>query len=203
MRRLAIMLAMLLAAGGAAAEKSASDLLFATPHLAQVAPGEQVRYSHRRVSDPALNIGPDIDEAIALRVAEGQGGREVTVTLDADGSPRDLDPFRSVPGNPLLMVFLEDTVRAVNRATGGSPFYLRNRMRDALRDQLTEAPSGDGGTVLTMQPFGHDANRAKLGAFADMRVRFEVAPDAPGMLVAMSAEAGTAYSEEIRLVPSR
>lgn len=193
MRRTLVSLCLALAAHAAAAA-GPSDLLFATPHLEGVAPGAVLRYDHRRHSDPALGVGPDLDQAIAVTM--GQGGA-ASFTLDADGAPRSFDVDSKVPGNPLLMVFLENALRSVAAATGGSPFYLRNRMREALADGLAEEQG-----QLVMRPFVDDANRARLGAFADMALRFELSPATPGMVVAMRAEAGPAdapvYAEEIR-----
>lgn len=187
-------LAVALAATAPAAEPM--DLLFNTPHLRDVAPQSRLRYEHVRASDPALGLGEDFTHAIVLSI--GEGAQPESFTIDAEGpAPRTYDVNPGVPGNPLLMVFLENAVRSVATATGGSEFYLRNRMREGLRDGLREE---DG--ALTMRPFAQDANRARMGALADMAIRFEVRPEAPGMLVAMTAEAGPEgapiYREEIR-----
>jgi hypothetical protein len=198
MRRTLAALCLALAAHAAAAE-GPSDLLFATPHLAGVAPGAVLRYDHVRHSDPAIGIGPDLDQAIALTMGDAGAA---SFTLDADGAPRSFDVDSKVPGNPLLMVFLENALRSVASATGGSPFYLRNRMREALAGGLTE----DGDRIV-MKPFENDANRARLGAFADMALSFELSQATPGMIVAMRAEAGPAdapiYAEEIRYEAAR
>ncbi|PIP97003.1 MAG: hypothetical protein COW75_09155 [Rhodobacterales bacterium CG18_big_fil_WC_8_21_14_2_50_71_9] len=87
--------------------------------------------------------------------------------------------------------------------TGGSAFYLRNRIRFALRDGIV---AGDDG-ALTIHPFENDPNRAKMAAFGDLEMRFEVSEDRPGMIVALRARAGDAarpaYLEEIRLENAR
>jgi hypothetical protein len=193
MRRTIVALCAALAFGAAHAEPA--DMLFNTPHLAGVSAGSALVYDHVRHSDPALGIGPDFDQAIAVRMGEGAAE---SFTLNAEGTtPRTFDVNDGVPGNPLLMVFLENALRSVSQATGGSPFYLRNRMREALAGSLVEE---DG--ALTMQPFLNDENREKLGVFADMALRFEVSETTPGMLVSMVAQAGPAeapvYKEEIR-----
>ncbi|PKP65748.1 MAG: hypothetical protein CVT86_03145 [Alphaproteobacteria bacterium HGW-Alphaproteobacteria-8] len=172
------------------------DLLFETKHMAGVSAGETLRYHHVRTADPALGLGPDFAQVIALEMGQGQAAR---FTLDAEGAGRVYPVAEGVPGNPLLMVFLENTLRTVAKATGGSAFYLRNRIRFALRDALTEEADG----ALTIRPFLNDANRAKMGPFGDLEMRIEVSEAQPGMLVAMRARAGDAakpaYLEEIRL----
>jgi hypothetical protein len=199
MRRHLVALALALAAAQSAAA-GPSDLLFNTPHMQSVEPGATLRYGHMRRSEPRLGIGPDFDQTIALAMGQAQAE---SFTLDADGAPRTFGVNDGVPGNPLLMVFLENALRSVATATGGSPFYLRNRMREALADGLTVEPDG----ALAMRPFVADANRDKLGAFADMSLRFTLSEQSPGMFVAMRAEAGPAdapvYAEEIRFDAAR
>lgn len=181
-----------LLAGAGAAAAGPVELLFQTAHLASVAPGATLRYAHTRASDSKLAIGPDLSEVIAVEVGEGRATRFV---LDADGAPRPYQVDKGVPGNPMLAVMLENVLRATAKATGGSPFYLRNRIRDAMGARLAEAEAG----VFTVRPFASDAQAARMGPFAEMELRFEVRAEAPGMLVSLSAVAGEAYSEEIRL----
>ncbi|MEM6422224.1 MAG: hypothetical protein AAF698_06515 [Pseudomonadota bacterium] len=193
------------------------DLLFKTEHMEGLPPGAALSYAHNRTALPALQLGPDFEQRIALEtVQEGDGApASVKVTMDADGAPRQLEQFRGVPGNPILMVFLETTVSAISRATGGSPFYLRNRMREALRDRLSSMPMIlQVGTarlparVLEVAPFVEDENATRLGAFAGLSLRFVVAEQAPGMILSMRAstpeeqDGAAAYSEEIALVPN-
>ncbi|MEM7526839.1 MAG: hypothetical protein AAF416_04075 [Pseudomonadota bacterium] len=172
------------------------DLLFATPHLEPLPPGATLTYGHLREAAEETGLSPGFAQRISL-VAGTEEAPGVNVTMDVDGSPRQLDEFRGVPGNPLLMVFLESTVRAVNQATGGSPFYIRNRIREALRERLTSQPMilSQGNLrlparALTASPFEGDKHAAQLGAFAALELRFLFSEQAPGMLIAMIAEAG-------------
>jgi hypothetical protein len=197
---LGLALALGLAAGPAPAA-SPTQLLFDTPHFAAAVPGEALRYQRRRVSDPAFGLGPDLAEAVTVTPLAG-GATEVTLTPEG-GRTRTLAPFEGVPGNPLLMLFLENTVRAVAQATGGSPFYLRNRMKAALRDGLSESEGEGGLTVLTAQPFAADPNAARMGPFGGLTLRFELAAAEPGAFRLLRAEAarpdGTAaFLEEVR-----
>ncbi|MGF1551436.1 MAG: hypothetical protein ACFBWO_02900 [Paracoccaceae bacterium] len=227
MRRLfrATLLAAAFTAGAAvagAAPDRPLDWLFSTPHLEGLGAGVTLHYAHSREAAPATRLGSDFTHRVELSTGEaGQDGAvPVFVTMDADGRARRLDTFRGVPGNPMLMVFLEAVVDAVSRATGGSPFYLRNRMREALRDDLASQPMilqvGSArlpARALSVRPFEGDKNAAALGPFEAMSLRFVVAEEAPGMLVAMTAateatlgegdEARPVYIEEIRLDPTR
>jgi hypothetical protein len=193
---LALLLGLAAAAPAPAAPGTPLGLLFETPHLETLPPGATLDYAHVRAADEGLRVGPDFEQTIRL-VAASEGKPGVEVTMDAEGQPRRLETFRGVPGNPLLMVFLESTVRAVNAATGGSPFYLRNRIKEALRDRLVSRPMilarGNArlpARELSVRPFEGDENADRLGAFADLELRFVVAEEAPGMLIAMIAETG-------------
>lgn len=210
------MIAAALVAGWAAAAAAAPmDLLFSTEHMRALRPGAELTYGHARHASEAQaeKIGPDLDQKIRLTTGEpaaGATGMAVSVVMDAEGNPRELDTFRGVPGNPILMVFLETTVRAVNRATGGSPFYIRNRIKEGLREDLVSTPvvlSAEGARLaareLRVRPFVDDENAEKLGPFRDLELTFVVAEDVPGMFLSLTAAAGAgeaaAYAEEFRL----
>lgn len=206
--RIAAALCLLLAAGAVAASPE-TDLLFSTPHLQAQPDGATLVYLRERrlaldAGAPAEGQEPpaDVSERIAMTIgAEADGQRPVEVVVDPDGARRGYDTFRGVPGNPMLMVFLEGVAGSVARATGGSPFYIRNRIREALADRIARADDGDA-ALLTIRPFAADPNRARLGPFAGLAMTFRVDRGAPGMLARMTADAGAAYHEEISLVPS-
>ncbi len=181
------------------------ERLFSTPHVAALAEGEVLSYSHSRAH--AGEAGAAYS-AILLRREPAQG--RVVITLKEDGRPDQTVPFRGMSGNPILMLFLEQLVNEISEATGGSPFYLRNRFKDAMRDRMSEvAGTTDlGGSdvpshVITFQPFAGDANAGRLGHFSDLEIRVVLAEDAPGMFVSLTAatpgEPDPAFFEEIRL----
>ncbi|MBP1807428.1 hypothetical protein [Rubellimicrobium aerolatum] len=120
----------------------------------------------------------------------------------ADGA-EPLGRFDAGVGNPVAMVFLERTVRTISEATGGSPFYIRNRIRDALAGEVAVAAvtvPWDGGTVeateVALSPFATDAHRADLGRFADLEIRVVVSESVPGWYHSIRAEAPAGASAE-------
>jgi hypothetical protein len=195
-----------------AAEAAPLDRLFSTPHLATLTADRPITYRHVRTHLPDA-AGTPLDEVITLE--RGADGAGVVVTMDAGGTPRP-SAFRGMTGNPILMVFLESVVKEVSEATGGSPFYLRNRIKDALRDSLAEetvSAEFAGAPVeahrIALRPFEGDAHAAELGTFADLELAFVLADAAPGSFLSLLATAGAnpgeapAYSEEIRLDETR
>lgn len=183
----------------------ASDLLFATGHLASVPDGKGISYQHLRQAGNNPAVGPDMEQAILLEA--GPGTAEFTIIMDAEGARTQLDPFRGGRNNPIMLVFLESVVRTVSRATGGSPFYIRRRVQDAFREG-TPVTDGSTGEAFTYHPFQNDPNSAALGPFKDLEIRFVLSDTAPGMFVSQVAEARdaagtTVYREEINLDQDR
>lgn len=119
---------------------------------------------------------------------DGAGGRTLRLVRVSGGEPTPVGSFPTGVANPLLLYFLETTVRATAEATGGSPYYIRNRIREALvASDLGEAPAA-GPHSVTLAPFAGDPNRAKLGAFADLTLRIAFDPAEPGRILELSAD---------------
>jgi hypothetical protein len=198
----------ILALSAAGAAGAPLDRLFSTPHLATLTAEQPIAYRHVRTGAPE-GAGENLDEVITLE--RGTDGAHVVVTMDAEGQPRP-STFRGMTGNPILMVFLESVVRTVSDATGGSPFYLRNRIKEAMRDRMGEetVTAELGGAPVEahevrLRPFEGDAHARELGVFADLELAFVLAEAAPGSFLSLAATAGEApaYSEEIRLDGTR
>jgi hypothetical protein len=88
-----------------------------------------------------------------------------------DTRTRQIGPFPISGGDPVLTFFLEQTTRDMARLTGGSPFYIRNRIKDALFQggQITRA--GDQ-SVASFAPFAQDPNAARMGGFQTLTLTF-------------------------------
>ena len=196
--------------GSPAAAQSPVAWLFETPHLKGLEAGDGVTYSYQMQAPDLANGEIKTEtEKLLLTVVERHDERPPSVSIieDPGGRENTLETFQGVPGNPMLMVFLERVVGSLHRTTGGSPFYLRNRMKDAFRVlKQRPDPTGGGDIILTAQPFQTDRNRARLGPFGNMELTFRLNPAKPGMFIELSAIAGDdqalKLSEEIRLDPS-
>ncbi|MEO1138383.1 MAG: hypothetical protein AAFW87_02905 [Pseudomonadota bacterium] len=109
---------------------------------------------------------------------------------------RSLGQFPATVGNPIVMYFIETTLRDVAQEAGGSPFYIRNRIKDSL---VQEAPI-TAATVMyqgqevaakqvTLSPFENDKNREKMGGYADLALTFTMSDEVPGWYVSLEAHA--------------
>lgn len=213
---LALPLALALAVPGPAGQ--AGDLLFDADALAPLATGTVLEYSHARDGTAGEALSPLADGRVEIVLAEAEDSpdRSARVTLTEGERARQLTPFPGRGANPVLMTFLETSVRRMATITGGSPFYIRNRFKAALFDGGESRPvtlSFDGqdiaATELVFHPFEGDPNSARMGDFAGLELRFVVSEEVPGGLLLLSAatpatgDDTAAYRETITLEAAR
>lgn len=198
--------ALALAMIGPAMAGPASERLFSRAALEQVAENQQVVYAHVRSGTSQDDLQPIVNGEIRIQVqASDTGEPEAAVTMGEAGKLRPVSAWPVSSGNPIVPIFLESTLRTMSRVTGGSTFYIRNRIKEALSigGTIETVEMQVAGQTVTAQeivfrPFAKDKNRARMGAFADMKLVFVVSDDLPGDIVTFRAETdGAAYSEEI------
>lgn len=124
---------------------------------------------------------------------------ELRLTEATDTRSRDIGPFPVSGGDAALTFFLENTARDMAALTGGSPFYIRNRMKDALRSGGTVEHRQDG-TITTFHPFANDPNAARMQGFATLELRFTFdQPTAPIRQMLAQTSAAPLYHHEMTL----
>ena len=72
--------------------------------------------------------------------------------------------------------------------TGGSPFYIRNRLKEALF-RGGEVAIQDGRRIARFQPFADDPRRDRMYGFDSLTLRFAL-DDPSGPIRQMLAETG-------------
>ncbi len=136
----------------------------------------------RDSGDIALTFANDASEMAHLEFRQDQKHRAMGV-------------FPAGVGNPMIMVFYESTVRDMAESAGGSPFYIRNRVKDALI-QPAEVETGeamlDGEPVpvrtIRLRPFAEDPNRDRMQGFGDLVLSVTVSEEVPGWYLRLVAE---------------
>lgn len=124
-----------------------------------------------------------------------------------DTRQRKLGEFPTSVGNPMVMYFAETVIRDMASTAGGSPFYIRNRVKASL---LQQVPINDieidfGGKKIAakeviLEPFKDDPNRDRMKGFEDLALTITVSEDVPGWYYSMKAEtANKVYSSNIKL----
>ncbi|WP_425101096.1 hypothetical protein [Tropicibacter sp. S64] len=121
-----------------------------------------------------------------------------------DGKHRGLGQFPASVGNPMIMYFYETVIRDMAETAGGSPFYIRNRVKEALvqPSEVVEGEADVGGQVvptrtIVMRPFEGDPNVHKMQGFGALEMTVVMSEAVPGWYVSLSAEAGDVYSSRM------
>jgi len=182
-----------------------SDLLMA-PQLFETAPaGSVVAYAEdRAVPEVEGMTVTDLPKGeIRLEVVAAGDGREMRLVREVEGTATPVGTFPTGGANPLLLYFLETTVRVMAEATGGSPYYIRNRIREALAASDLGA-TVEGAREVTLTPFASDPNRERMEGFGDLALRLRFDPEAPARILELSADTaggGDGYHEKMVLIP--
>ncbi len=178
-----------------------SDLLMTPGVFADAPAGTAVAYSEDLDVPEGGTLRDVAGGEVRVEVRLDGDSRELLLVRDEDGGQRPLGTFSTGLANPVLLYFLETTVRAMAEATGGSPFYIRNR----IREDLGAAGLGPDAAPreVTLTPFADDPNRDRMGGFADLTLRLRFDPDQPDRILELSADsAGGAegYHETLVLI---
>lgn len=185
-----------LPAGAATTEATQTyDLLFKEGTLDDVRRDEVLHYT-RTVTNAAKPEAAERDTGeIALSFTEGEA---VLANLQflQDGKHRNLGSFPASVGNPMIMYFYESVIRDMAETAGGSPFYIRNRVKEALvrPADIEEGEARIGGEMrpvrtVTLRPFSDDPNRDRMQGFGDLEMRVTMSEAVPGWYVSLVAEA--------------
>ena len=181
------------------------DMLFRNGTLDGVDRGAELVYA-RTVTNTLKPEAADRDTGdVALSFREGEATMAL-LEFRQNGKYRRLGAFPASVGNPMIMYFYETVVRDMAEAAGGSPFYIRNRVKDSLI-QPSDIVKGEavvgGRTVETrtirIYPFAEDPNRDRMKGFGDLELRVTMSEDVPGWYMSLVAEAsgGSVYRSEL------
>lgn len=201
MKTRAIALALLLGlAPLSAAAAEAGDAVFAERGPWDL--GDRVLEWRMTVTGPAAEgFRPTEDGRITLSQDIDPSDQQPILELTQKAGPvdRTIGPFPISSGDPVLTFFLEQTTRDMAALTGGSPFYIRNRMKEALF-QGGEVTRSDGQVTARFQPFAQDANAARMNGFQTLTLTFVMAdPAQPIREMRAETEAAPGYRSQLVL----
>jgi len=187
------------------------DLLFRNGTLDEISKKDALVYS-RGVTNalkPDTETRDSGEISLSFRTTE-QNAVMAQLKLSQGDKSRSLGVFPASVGNPMIMYFYETVVRDMAEAAGGSPYYIRNRVKDSLiqpSDIQTGSVVLDGKTVETqivrLYPFATDPNKERMKGFGDLELTVTMSEDVPGWyisLVASAAREGAdpVYNSELR-----
>jgi hypothetical protein len=187
--------------GPALPSPDSSSLLFETPALVEVPTGTTLVYRLERTvaaaaagnPAPAPGLSPSVSTVeLSLHPDATSSGREAKIEIVTGERRQAAGSFPSLVGNPVLLVVLERDVAEMSRTLHGSPYYIRNRIREALGEATLAEPARftfggrevEGWRVV-VTPFAQDRNRDKLREYAAKRYEFTLSGAVPGGLYEM------------------
>lgn len=207
-------LAALLVAGAPAhAGPATADLVFNASHFAKIADGRTVTYNFVRTANGGANdkLEPSFEDKVSILVGPQGNANSVRVDLFSGKRAQQFENL-SKTGNPVIVAVLEQDVKEMNKALGGSPFYFRNRLRQALTEDTSSQPTRiefggktHDGWKVTLKPFANDPQNAyRLKEYAQRSYELTFSDDVPGGLYALKtvtpkADGGNLLVEELTL----
>lgn len=201
------------AAGDGTELSEANVLLFDTPHLRGM---EQSATLHYRLESSRPEEGEAFTGEIVLHVRPNPGESSWHVDFDYLSGQRErpVPPVSSATGNPVIKVFLQREVVAMEKRTGGNWRYFQKAIKTALQDDANVESTrfeyrGQSveGRRIRIDPYREDPRRGQMGAYARMRYAVVLSDAIPGRIYELTATAaaddGTgepAFAERLRLV---
>ncbi len=177
----------------AALSEEVYDLLFKTGTLDEMSRDAVLDY-RREVSIRENDaLGERSSGTVRLTFAPEQMAE---LEFRKDGKHRKIGEFPATVGNPMIMYFVETTIRDMAGTAGGSPYYIRNRVKAALLQSVpveTETVRYGGHDVaarsVTLHPFEDDPNIARMRGFGDLELTVVMSDDVPGWYYSLTARA--------------
>lgn len=171
------------------------DLLFRNGTLDDVQKGAELVY-RREVINTLKPEAANRDTGDIILAFQHDDAAMAHLQFQQDTKHRSLGVFPASVGNPMIMVFYESVVRDMAESAGGSPFYIRNRVKESLI-QPSDVEQGemqiDDQIVQTqtirLHPFKDDPNSDRMFGFGDLEMRVTMSAAVPGWYVSLVAEA--------------
>ncbi|MCA1370115.1 hypothetical protein I6F15_22275 [Bradyrhizobium sp. BRP14] len=214
--RVLLLLALLLGVGhGPLAAAETYDLLFRSTALKGLEAAPRSEAGQSTLVYDRIITGVDEGQAggsfsIGLKIKPDDN---VAMTLYQGTRSRGLGNYPASVGNPVIMYFLESVLADISAQSGGSPFYMRNRIKEALLRDAQIMPVSVryrdreiAAREVTIRPFMKDKARERMGRFSELALAVTVSDDIPGwyysLVATVPAAAGGAevgYSNAITL----
>ncbi len=143
-------------------------------------------------------FGPPVEDRIREEVAPGASAENRNLKVEMFSGERRMPTatYEDIPGNPVMVRFLEHHLDDLAKVLKGNPRYIKNGIRRALRENATVTPTEvevDGRTEpgwrVVARPFVDDPVRDRLRGFDSLTYTFVVSPKVAGQIVSIDARA--------------
>ncbi|KAF0674703.1 hypothetical protein [Profundibacterium mesophilum] len=171
------------------------DLLFRGGTLDEIDGGLVYTRKVRNTAAPEAAARDTGTIEIGFEEGSGDTPRLAAMRFHQDDRSKGIGSFPASVGNPVIMYFVESVIRDMAETAGGSPFYIRNRVKDALvqpAEVETVTFEFDGtqveGRAVTLRPFQNDPNRDRMQGFGDLALTVTMSEAVPGWYHGLTAE---------------
>ncbi len=174
----------------------AVDLMFETKHIMDAKAGTELVYKFERKPSNEAMLGPGYTDDIKIMV-EGDGApgkKNVIVNMFSGERKRDPNRITDMDGNPILVVYLDNSLGHFQQLTGGDRSYLKNKFsasfdKDAKVEPVKISYKGEqvDGHRITVSPFAQDPARAKMRGYETATFSIVITDKIPGHFAKLSA----------------
>ncbi len=174
--------------------KKATDMLFETKHIADIAPGTELLYKFERKPSDEKIMGPGYTDDIKLKI-EGDGApgkKNVVVSIYTGERAREPNHITDMDGNPMLIVYLDTAVGHFQQLSGGDHGYLKKRFSNSLGPDAKALPvkidykgTQVDGYKVTVIPFADDPSKVKMHGFENAEFSIVLSEKIPGQFAQM------------------
>jgi len=186
---------------------AAEKLLFMTRQLDNVALPATLRYAFRQTGSEE----PGFEDKVTVDVASLVPGKKQCCKTSGEflsgARSLKLPDIEGAEGNPVVLYFLENDLRTMQRLTKGSQTYFRKRIRMALFNGATVrnvrvAYKGKDieGQEILISPYLDDPNRAKFEKYLGKQYRFILSPAVPGGVYGIQTTIGATLPDQVPLI---
>lgn len=175
--------------------KPAQKLVYEKSHLANTNANQKLHYSFD-ISGTAVE---PVTDKVTVNVGKEVDAERRDVAMDFLSEDRQITfpDFEAYRGNPVIIATLEYSAQLVGRESGGGTLYFRNRIRDAMAQDLevkeTKFELNDetfNSDSISFEPFKKDANLApmSLPQFERLVYTITISDDIVGGVVQISMQ---------------
>jgi len=186
---------------------AAEKLLFMTRQLDNVPLPATLRYAFRQTGSEE----PGFEDKVSVDVASLVPGKKQCCKTSGEflsgARSVKLPDIEGAEGNPVVLYFLENDLRTMQRLTKGSQTYFRKRIRMALFNGATVrkvrvAYKGKDieGQEILISPYLDDPNRAKFEKYLGKQYRFILSPAVPGGVYGIQTTIGATLPDQVPLM---
>ncbi len=186
---------------------AAEKLLFMTRQLDNLALPATLRYAFRQTGTEE----PGFEDKVRVDVVSLVAGKKQCCKASGEfltgARTLKLPDIEGAEGNPVVMYFLENDIRTMQRLTKGSQTYFRKRIRMALFNGATVrnvrmAYKGKDieGQEIRISPYLDDPNRVKFEKYLGKQYRFILSPAVPGGVVGIQTTIGATLPDQAPLM---